>query len=131
MLIAPVMPEVHLPENGLPEVRCVPRDVVLALATALERSAPTAARAEGKLPRIDAVAAARAVALRIEGPGDGTPPAELLGPRIADFAPGERRSGLDVGLSHALVALRAAGAGLSAGPRDDGGISIELLLPLA
>jgi DNA-binding response OmpR family regulator len=122
----PVMPEIQRPEGDLPDVSCVPRDVVLALATALGRAAPR----PDHLPRIEVRALARGVVLRVEGPGDGTPPQDLLVPRIADRAPGETRSGLDLGLSHALVALRAAGAGLSVGPREDGGLIVEVLLPV-
>jgi two-component system sensor histidine kinase ChiS len=124
-------PELKTSAEQLPTVRCVPRDVILALTTALGRAAPSELRARGVLPRVEVTAMARGVVVRIEGPGDGTAPADLLVPRIAPYAPGERRSGLDVGLAHGVVALRAAGAGLSVGPGDEGGVVIEMLLPLA
>jgi DNA-binding response OmpR family regulator len=125
------IPEVRTSAEELPRVRCVPRDVILALTTALGRAAPSELRAKGVVPTIEATAMPRGVVVRVEGPGDGTPPADLLIPRIADYAPGESRSGLDVGLAHGVVALRAAGAGLSIGPSEEGGVVIEMLLPLA
>jgi DNA-binding response OmpR family regulator len=128
---AATMPEVETAGADLPSVLCVPRDVVLALATALNRAAPPERRAHGELSHVHAIAMPRGVVLRIEGPGDGTPPSDLVNARIAEHAPGEHRSGLDVGLAHAVVALRASGAGLSVGPREDGGVIIEVVLPVA
>jgi DNA-binding response OmpR family regulator len=116
--------------KSLPPVRCVPRDVVLALATALARASPAEQRARGVLPTIDVRGTDGWVALRVEGPGDGTPAAGLLTPRIADHAPGEYRSGLDVGLAHAQVALSAAGGSLSVEAGSSGGIVVELRLPV-
>lgn len=123
-------PKVTAPSTlGL--VRAVPRDLVLALSTALARAKARGDRPFDPLPTIEISLAARNAILRIDGPGDGTLPEELLVARIADFAPGERRSGLDVGLAHAVVALRAAGAGLSVGPSPRGGLAVEIVLPLA
>lgn len=122
------LPAVDSPRD-LPLVRAVPRDAVLALATALGRA--KGERPADPLPRLEVVSAPQGVIIRIDGPGDGTSPGDLLVARIADYAPGERRAGLDVGLAHAVVALRAAGAGLSVGPSVRGGLAVEIVLPLA
>jgi CheY-like chemotaxis protein len=114
-----------------PAVLAVPRDVVLAIATALSRAKAPADRPFDRTPSIEIIPMGPFVAIRIDGPGDGTPPADLMVARIAERAPNEERVGLDVGLSHALLALRAAGAGLSAGPSERGGLGIEVLLPVA
>jgi len=123
---AEIFPTIDSPRD-LPVVRAVPRDVVLALATALGRA--RGERIADPLPRIEVMEAPRCVVIRVDGPGDGTSPSELLNARIADHAPGEKRAGLDVGLAHAVVALRAAGAGLSVGISERGGIAVEILLP--
>ena len=123
-------PKVIAPAD-VPRVLAVPRDVVLALSTALARARALGDHPLDPLPTLEITLAARNAIVRVEGPGDGTPPEELLVARIADFAPGERRSGLDVGLAHAVVALRAAGGGLSVGPAPRGGLAVEIVLPLA
>jgi hypothetical protein len=124
------LPKIDAPAD-LPNVSAVPRDVVLAISTALSRAKAPADRPFDRLSQIEVVVVPPFVAIRIEGPGDGTPPADLLVARIAERVPQEERVGLDVGLAHALLALRAAGAGLSVGPSERGGLAVEVLLPIA
>ena len=104
-------------------VYCAPQEIAVAISETYKRVQMTKSTAEKPIATRTNNTVVLTIAVRST---ENLPPP--LEPQLVDLAPGEKRSGLDIGLSHVQWLLRRQGGDVAVTAKENG-YSVEITLP--